>query len=167
MDQCLEALSFKAMEKGISLSYSADDVHSFDNLYTDAVRVKQILINLISNAIKYTPRGSVKVSARVKDEKADMIEILVADTGVGMSEDQMLKLFTPFTKILSNRKLNAEGVGLGLAVSKNIALALGGDITAESVLGKGSIFTLTIPYKIAPPIVETLASGHIEAFRRT
>lgn len=75
-----------------------------------------------------------------------MVKITVEDTGVGMSESQMAKLFTPYTKIMSNRGLNKEGVGLGLAVSRNIARALGGDIKVESKPGKGSRFTLSIPF---------------------
>jgi signal transduction histidine kinase len=69
----------------------------------------------------------------------------VIDTGVGMSRNQQVQLFTPFTKIMHNRQLNREGVGLGLAVSRNIAIALGGDITLESVEGQGSTFTLSLP----------------------
>ena len=77
-----------------------------------------------------------------------MMNISVEDSGVGMSKEQISRLFTPFTKIKSNRELNKEGVGLGLAVSKNIAKALGGDITVVSEIGQGSKFTLTLPYNV-------------------
>lgn len=82
------------------------------------------------------------------------MEIAVEDSGVGMTQQQVSRLFTPFTKIKSNRELNKEGVGLGLAVSKNIANALGGDITVTSESGRGSIFTLTLPIEWEPRIIE-------------
>ncbi|TNV86806.1 hypothetical protein FGO68_gene15757 [Halteria grandinella] len=149
VEQCLEALSFKALEKGITLSYGCEQTCSFESIITDENRVKQILINLISNAIKYTQRGSVKVLASIPPNGEDIVHIQIADTGVGMTQEQLSKLFIPYTKILSNRKLNAEGVGLGLAVSKNIAHALGGDITVQSIVGRGTTFTLILPYKLA------------------
>lgn len=74
-----------------------------------------------------------------------MLDIAIEDSGVGMSRSQLARLFTPFTKIKTNRELNKEGVGLGLTVSKNIAMALGGDITVKSERGTGSRFTLQLP----------------------
>ena len=74
-----------------------------------------------------------------------MLKISVSDSGVGMNQQQVEKLFLPFTKIMSNRNLNRDGVGLGLAVSRKIAKALGGDITVESEVGKGSVFSLELP----------------------
>ena len=79
------------------------------------------------------------------NKTSGMIEIAVQDTGVGMTKLQLSRLFKPFTKIKSNRELNREGVGLGLAVSKNIAIALEGDINVISQKGAGSTFTLTLP----------------------
>ena len=67
------------------------------------------------------------------------------DTGVGMNKEQLSLLFTPFTKIMNNRQLNREGVGLGLALSKNLAHALGGEINVESEIGRGSVFTVSLP----------------------
>ena len=115
---------------------------------TDGNRVKQILINLISNAIKYTSRGFVKISTEV-DNFSNTLNMCVQDSGVGIPADNLKTIFTPFAKILKNRKLNREGVGLGLAVSKNLALALGGDIHVESTEGVGTKFTLILPFKRA------------------
>ncbi|TNV85571.1 hypothetical protein FGO68_gene10683 [Halteria grandinella] len=142
--ECLEALSFKAQEKGLSLSANSFGVSSLQIL-TVPNRVMQILINLLSNAVKYTQCGHVAVDV-AKDELEGVLKIIVEDSGVGMSHEQVDKLFKPYTKIMSNRNMNKEGVGLGLAVSRNIARALGGDITVESKEGKGSRFTLILPY---------------------
>ena len=111
---------------------------------TDGIRLAQILINLISNAIKYTKEGEVAVETELNKKEKTMTTI-IRDTGVGMTQDQMTHLFTNYTKIINNRELNREGVGLGLTISKNLAKALGGDIFATSSIGIGSSFTLKIP----------------------
>jgi signal transduction histidine kinase len=81
------------------------------------------------------------------DEMSDMIDISVDDTGVGMTPAQMSQLFSNFTKFMADRNMNKEGVGLGLNIARNIARALGGDITVRSQLGEGSRFTLKLPKK--------------------
>jgi signal transduction histidine kinase len=86
----------------------------------------------------------VKVSGEI-DNFTNMLNITVEDSGVGIPKENVNQLFTPFTKIRQNRSFNRDGVGLGLAVSKNIAVALGGDLTVESEEGYGSRFTLRIP----------------------
>jgi len=88
----------------------------------------------------------VKASGRV-DSKKKTLRLIVEDTGVGMTKQQVASLFTNFTKIMDNRDLNKEGVGLGLTISKNIAQALGGDIEVQSMVGKGSKFILSLPLK--------------------
>ena len=102
------------------------------------------MINLISNSLKYTNEGFVKILGEI-DEENNVLTLKVIDTGVGMDQTQISQLFTPFTKIMSNRHLNREGVGLGLTISKNLANALGGDITVESQVNKGSIFKVVFP----------------------
>ena len=89
------------------------------------------MINLLSNAIKYTEQGYVRVSGNY-DEYHNQIRIEIEDTGVGISAENLSRLFQTFTKIMCNRHLNRQGVGLGLTISKNIANALGGEIIAES-----------------------------------
>ena len=88
----------------------------------------------------------MKASGRV-DSKKKTLRLIVEDTGVGMTKQQVASLFTNFTKIMDNRDLNKEGVGLGLTISKNIAQALGGDIEVQSMVGKGSKFILSLPLK--------------------
>ena len=99
---------------------------------------------MISNAIKYTSEGFVKIYT-VADLEERVVKIVVQDSGVGMTYAQQEKLFQAFTKIKENRQLNKEGVGLGLTISRNIAKALGGNITVQSSVGVGSKFILALP----------------------
>lgn len=91
------------------------------------------------------------------------VKINVADTGVGMTEQQVQSLFKPFTKMMSNRSLNKDGVGLGLAVSLNIAQALGGSISVTSVHGKGSTFVVELPLKLKVGVRNSKYLGFAEA----
>jgi signal transduction histidine kinase len=116
--------------------------------------VKQILINLISNAVKYTkPGGEIEVRLLVNKRKREW-QLSVRDSGVGIEADRIAHLFTAFIKIQRHRELNTEGVGLGLTISKTLALAMGGDLSVESVVSKGSLFTLTLPYQPLQNILE-------------
>jgi signal transduction histidine kinase len=144
IDECIDILTFKAEFKHLELSFQKENNFP-DFIFTDGNRVKQIIINLISNAIKYTELGFVKVLGSY-NEFTGMVNLVVHDTGVGIEPEQVDKLFTAFTKIMKNRNLNKEGVGLGLTVSKNLAVALGGDIEVESYVGMGSKFIVMIPY---------------------
>ena len=87
-------------------------------IYLDGNRLKQILINLVSNAVKYTSKGHVTVIVRIDLQS---IKLIVKDSGVGIERKKLDTLFTPFNKIMRNRELNTEGVGLGLTVSKSLA----------------------------------------------
>jgi signal transduction histidine kinase len=111
----------------------------------DATRVRQCVLNLIANACKFTTGGQVKVSAyRTSAEGLEWIRVEVADTGIGMSPDQMDRLFQPFTQVDSSAGRKHGGTGLGLAISMRLAQAMGGRILVESQLGKGSVFTLVV-----------------------
>jgi signal transduction histidine kinase len=110
---------------------------------SDERRTKQILVNFISNAVKFTDRGEIEIKIVKKDE---MVEISVGDTGIGIRKEDINKLFKTFSRIATKGRIE-EGTGLGLYLSKKIANLLGGDIKAESEFGKGSIFTLTLPLK--------------------
>jgi signal transduction histidine kinase len=109
----------------------------------DGHRVEQILLNLLNNAIKFTARGEVVVSV---DLDADATcRIRVTDTGIGIRPEDLVTLFTPFRQIDAGLARSHEGTGLGLAICRRLAGLLGGDIRAESVWGRGSVFTLTLP----------------------
>eukprot|EP00347_Sterkiella_histriomuscorum_P002212 403369038 len=154
--QCYQILQIKADIKCIQLNHKYDD--DFPILFrTDKNRLAQILINLISNAIKYTQNGYVKLIGKVdKSTFPNTVRLIVEDTGVGMTQEQIKNLFQAFTKIKNNRHMNKEGVGLGLAISKNIAQALGGDIIAESIVDIGSQFTLKLPLYQNQILIEDL-----------
>eukprot|EP00347_Sterkiella_histriomuscorum_P013223 403365539 len=143
-EYCFSMLQLKADIKDIKFSFEFSPDFP-KRVYTDANRLAQIIINLLSNALKYTEEGFVQlVGVALFEEK--QIKIMVKDSGVGMTQSQIQKLFIAFTKIMTNRHLNKEGVGLGLTISKNLAKALGGDIQIESEINKGSIFTLVLPF---------------------
>ena len=141
INECIDILKFKADMKKIELKASISQDFPTEILI-DGNRVQQILINLVSNALKYTNQGSVTVEAVVEEAK---IRLSVRDTGVGIQPSKLGSLFTAFTKIKLNRELNTEGVGLGLTISKNISTAMGGDISVQSTLGRGSVFSVTLP----------------------
>ncbi|MBT9446321.1 MAG: hypothetical protein IV086_11530 [Hyphomonadaceae bacterium] len=113
---------------------------------TDAFRLGQCLLNLLSNAAKFTRDGRISVSARrVTDVDADWLEFRVADTGIGISAETQARLFQPFVQADASTTRAHGGTGLGLAITRRLAQLLGGDVTLESELGKGSLFTLRVP----------------------
>jgi signal transduction histidine kinase len=114
-------------------------------LKTDSLRLKQILLNLLSNACKFTKEGEVALRVREVADGRDWIELAVADTGIGMTADQQAKLFQDFTQADSLTARRYGGTGLGLALSRKLARMMGGDVTVTSELGKGSVFTVRLP----------------------
>lgn len=129
-------LQEKAKRKGLELNLELQK--GIDFCTADSSRLKQILINLLSNAIKFTDRGSVTLKVTLKE---DLLYFAVIDTGVGISQKDLSKLFKPFPQISNHH----ENTGLGLTLSQKLAQLHGGEITVTSELGKGSCFTLIIP----------------------
>jgi signal transduction histidine kinase len=121
-------------------------------LYTDHQKLSQILRNFISNALKFTPRGEVRVSARRTD--GDMVTFAVADTGIGIAAEHHGAVFRDFMQIDSPIQKRLRGTGLGLSLSKKLAVLLGGSVGLESVLGEGSTFSVTIPVQLHAPAVQ-------------
>lgn len=115
------------------------------SLISDSVRIKQVLINLVNNAIKHTKRGYIKVSYIKQDE--NNLVFSVKDTGIGIPKEKQKIIFDEFKQIIDPNAKSDGGTGLGLAISKNIVKLIGGDIWVESTPGKGSSFFFTIPYK--------------------
>jgi signal transduction histidine kinase len=115
-------------------------------LHADQMRLRQALLNLMSNANKFTERGTITVDARQGQENGrDWVTIAVADTGIGMTAEQMGKLFQEFSQASSTTPSKYGGTGLGLAISKRFCQMMGGDITVESEPGRGSTFTIRVP----------------------
>jgi signal transduction histidine kinase len=109
------------------------------------MRLRQALLNLLSNANKFTERGTISVDARQGRENGrDWITIAIADTGIGMTPEQMGKLFQEFSQADASTTRKYGGTGLGLAISKRFCQMMGGDITVASELGKGSVFTVRL-----------------------
>ena len=106
--------------------------------------MEQILINLLNNAIKFTEHGFVQLKADLYD---DIITISVIDSGIGIEEQNISKLFNPFQQLDTGTTRKYEGTGLGLSICKRLVVKMGGKITVESKLGKGSKFTFTLPLK--------------------
>ncbi|MDQ7825750.1 MAG: ATP-binding protein [Candidatus Eremiobacteraeota bacterium] len=106
----------------------------------DERRIEQVLINLLSNAIKFTHQGSVTITCALQN---DHVRIAVTDTGIGISQEEQQQLFKPFSQIVSKLSRKSEGTGLGLSISQRIANMMGGVITVESEVGRGSTFTVT------------------------
>ena len=155
LDSCIqraiELLAPRASEKKIELVWSLEPgVPRF--VVGDEARVRQIVLNLVSNAVKFTDQGGVKVSvsAATKPESRNVvITIVVQDTGIGLSAEDMERLFDEFEQAEAAVVRRQGGTGLGLAISKRLARAMGGDITASGVSGKGSTFTAKLQLEIA------------------
>ncbi|MDP1622986.1 MAG: ATP-binding protein, partial [Bacteroidales bacterium] len=129
-----------AGKKGLELvSVISENV---TEIKSDKLRFEQIFINLLTNAIKFTEVGSVCIACELVD---DTLVTKVTDTGIGIEEKDLEKLFIPFSQIETGITRNHEGTGLGLSISKKLSEKLGGAITVESEPGVGSTFTVTLP----------------------
>jgi len=147
----IKLLSLQAREKGLELTHSlAPGVPVL--LKGDTGRLRQIIINLVGNAIKFTPVGSVALQIRkdAEDEKTAIIRFLVRDSGIGLAADKQRLIFEPFTQADSSTIRKYGGTGLGLTISKRFAELMGGHIGVESVEGKGSTFWFTVVLEKQP-----------------
>lgn len=142
-------LDFRCSTKGLSYKCIIDTAIP-DNLYGDNIRIKQVLINLISNAVKYTEKGEVIFEARSLDHTDNQYKLafIVKDTGKGISDEELPKLYSAFKRLDENTNRGIEGTGLGLAITKNLLEEMGGTIEVESELGKGSTFTVKLIQEI-------------------
>ena len=111
----------------------------------DPMRLRQILLNLLSNACKFTKQGEVALRVKKVVDGRNWIEFAVSDTGIGMTPEQQAKLFEEFTQADSSTARQYGGTGLGLAITRKLARMMGGDVTVTSEHGKGSVFTVRLP----------------------
>ena len=164
--ESVEGMKLRAEEKGLEISFECkmkgmgtpDSQETSDSseapmkkefFRADAFRIRQILDNLVSNAIKYTDQGSVTIQAQVsKVVGKPMLTLSVKDTGKGMTDEEKQKVFQAFTRLKSAQGI--EGTGLGLSITQELVSLLGGEIILHSTLGKGSTFIVTIPIEPAP-----------------
>ena len=121
-------------------------------LRENSERSVTVLINLLSNAGKFTKQGEVALRARKLNDGRDWIELAVADSGIGMTAEQQGKLFAEFTQADASTAQRFGGTGLGLAISRKLARMMGGDVTVTSEPGKGSVFTVRLPSGADEPV---------------
>ncbi len=160
VEDALDLLAAKAAEKKVELLHRVGpDVPAA--IVTDGGRLRQVLVNLIGNAVKFTERGEVEVSvAVVPEEKSKpagptseiMLQFIVRDTGIGIAPEHHVKLFRPFTQVDESTTRRYGGTGLGLAICRNLVDLLGGTISVASEIGAGSAFTFTIKATSAAPL---------------
>lgn len=146
--ESVEGMKLRAEEKGLEISFDCK-MKGMEYFRADAFRIRQILDNLVSNAIKYTDQGSVTIQALVSEILGKpTLTLSVKDTGKGMTDEEKQKVFQAFTRLKSAQGI--EGTGLGLSITQELVSLLGGEIILHSTLGKGSTFIVTIPIEPAP-----------------
>ncbi|MCC6622073.1 MAG: response regulator [Deltaproteobacteria bacterium] len=151
VEEVIELGVVRAFERGLELGYVAEPAVP-GRVRGDPGRIRQILLNLVDNALKFTERGSVivRVAAHPLDDGRVDLVFAVRDTGIGIDERGHAQLFRPFSQLDRSARRRFGGTGLGLAISKRLAEAMGGGVTVESTLGVGSTFTLRLPVGHAP-----------------
>lgn len=148
--EVIQVLSVKAKEKGLVLKYKPEGSIP-ETILSDSARLRQIVTNLIGNAIKFTEHGEVIVSTRLSDNRKRLV-IEVADTGIGMTQDQATAVFDPFVQADASITRRFGGTGLGLAISKKFATAMHGDVYVTSKVGEGSQFFLELDIQTDGPV---------------
>ena len=149
VEKVVEMVGAQARSKGLVLSLHVDPSVP-DWVQGDPVRLQQILLNLLSNAIKFTPGGEVSLAVEVAGE---MTCFQVRDSGIGMSEEEVMRLFRPFEQADTSTTRQFGGTGLGLAISDNLARLMSGEISVQSQPDAGSVFTLRLPLPVTAPVV--------------
>ena len=139
IEKVIETFQYVAHEKGLEISYEKKDL---PNINVDAEKLRQILVNIIGNSIKYTPSGSVKVFAETEH---GVLSIRVRDTGIGISAEDQKNLFSKFYRVRSKDTEDIRGTGLGLWIAAQVVNNMGGKITVESIKGKGTDFVISFP----------------------
>ncbi|MEO1536226.1 MAG: response regulator [Pseudomonadota bacterium] len=164
IESSADLVARRASEKGLEMIFSLDR-NLPAAIYGDSVRIKQILLNLLNNAIKFTDAGEVTLKALLVDEATLRLQII--DTGIGIPPDRMDRLFKSFSQVDSSTTRRFGGTGLGLVITKRLVEMMGGEIRVDSQAGRGTTFTVDLPYReakaIAIPEVEDmlrLVKGH-------
>ncbi len=164
LDDVIRMVEIKAAKKGLVFETCiAENLPS--ELYGDDGRIKQILVNLLNNAVKYTPRGSVRLEVNGtsdSDYQIVKLKIVVKDTGIGIKEEELPALFKGFQRLDMEKNRNIEGTGLGLAITNNLIGMMNGEIEVESKYGEGSVFTVYLEQKI----IESEPLGNFEDYYR-
>jgi PAS domain S-box-containing protein len=151
IESALDLLATKASEKGLDLAYIVHE-NTPTKLLGDVTRLRQVLVNLVGNAVKFTEKGEVvvSVSTEAAHEKEYVLKFAVRDSGIGIPQERMSRLFQAFSQVDSSTTRKFGGTGLGLSISRSLVELMGGQIWAESEEGKGSTFHFTIHVEAAP-----------------
>lgn len=149
LNDVVSMIRVKAQQKNLELMVDVNP-STPEHLYGDEMRLRQIMINVLNNAVKYTKKGSVTLKLSFDQAGADIINLVISitDTGVGIREKDMEKLFGKFHRLDQNKNRTVEGSGLGLAIVHNLLELMDGSIDVKSVYGEGSTFTITLPQKV-------------------
>lgn len=168
VEEILDLVRERARFKKLELNFDFDDAMSV-GMHGDPMRFRQILINLVGNAVKFTHAGSVTIKARLIGDAPDqVVEFRVIDTGIGISQQNCKKLFSDFSQADASISRHYEGTGLGLAISKRLVELMGGRIWVESEEGVGSSFCFTLPYHKAKSDVSNVSRHFVaEHFKTT
>jgi PAS domain S-box-containing protein len=160
-EQVISIVSVKAQEKGIGFRFDFDEVRR-QRILGDRARLRQVLINLIGNAVKFTDKGEVEIkAARVMKDAMAQLRIDVRDTGIGIDARNFDMIFERFKQADSSVSRKYGGTGLGLPISLRLARLMGGNITVDSALGKGSTFTLLLPLRQEEEMPETQSDQNL------
>ncbi|MCQ2522294.1 MAG: response regulator [Lachnospiraceae bacterium] len=148
LNDVINMISIKAEDKGLALQVDVEETLPSE-LIGDDVRIKQILINILNNAVKYTPKGSITLQIAGECEGSSArLKFAIADTGVGIKEEDMDKLFDSFSRIDEKRNHQIEGTGLGMSITTNLLALMNSELEVDSVYGEGSTFRFTLVQKI-------------------
>ncbi len=149
INDVVNMIRLKVQQKGLDFQIKVDPDLP-DALYGDGMRFRQIMVNILNNAVKYTPHGSItlELTGRLQEKDRLLLKASVTDTGIGIKEEDLGKLFRKFQRFDISQNQSIEGSGLGLAITYNLLQIMHGEIEARSVYGKGSTFTVTLPQKI-------------------
>ena len=149
LNDVVNMVEYRAERKGLDVIINVDE-ETPDCLIGDEVRIRQIIMNLLTNAVKYTEEGSVTLSVKGEAVSAGiLLTLAVKDTGIGIHKEDMENLFSGFQRLDLQRNRNIEGTGLGLTITRRLADMMGGVISVDSRYGEGSVFTVTLPQKVA------------------
>jgi len=149
----LDVFAEKASRLNLDLVYQVE--HNVPvQIISDSIRLRQILINLVGNAVKFTTQGEVFILVGVKGQKDDDLELIfkIRDTGIGIAEDKLERLFKPFSQVDSSTTRKYGGTGLGLAISEKLVKLMGGEISVQSEIGRGTTFSFTIKSKVGQKV---------------
>ena len=165
LNDVVNMIRYKAEQKGLAFYIKVDESIP-DSLIGDEVRIRQVIVNILNNAVKYTPEGSVTFD--VQGEKTEdgnlLLRVASIDTGLGIKEEDKSKLFSKFQRLDVEKNRNVEGTGLGLSITLRLVEMMHGKIDVESTYGEGSTFTITLPQKINDPMPIGDFEKRVEAF---